>query len=94
MLKALKALTACALLSALLAGPVAAREISPQDQVKAMTRGINVLGYDPIWKDPAKARFQMRHFKVIKDGGFDAVRLEPARLLAHGRRQPAEIRPG
>jgi endoglucanase len=75
MLKALKALTACALLSALLAGPVAAREISPQDQVKAMTRGINVLGYDPIWKDPAKARFQMRHFKVIKDGGFDAVRL-------------------
>jgi endoglucanase len=40
-----------------------------------MTRGINVLGYDPLWKDPARARFQMRHFKTIKDGGFDAVRL-------------------
>jgi endoglucanase len=73
MIKAL--LAACALLSTLAAMPAAAREISPQDQVKAMTRGINVLGYDPIWKDPAKARFQMRHFKIIKDGGFDAVRL-------------------
>ncbi|WP_029913606.1 glycoside hydrolase family 5 protein [Caulobacter sp. UNC358MFTsu5.1] len=75
-LKALAAaLTACALLSSLAASPAAAREIPARDQVKAMTRGINVLGYDPIWKDPAKARFQMRHFKVIKDGGFDAVRL-------------------
>lgn len=79
MSKSLKALasvlTASALLSALAVTPAAAREISARDQVKAMTRGINVLGYDPIWKDPAKARFQMRHFKVIKDGGFDAVRL-------------------
>jgi endoglucanase len=79
MLKALQAhtgaLAACALLSVLAATPAAAREISPQDQVKAMAQGINVLGYDPLWNDPAKARFQMRHFKVIKDGGFDAVRL-------------------
>jgi len=78
MLKALRALpgalAACVLLSAL-AGPADAREISPHDQVKAMARGINVLGYDPLWKDPARARFQMRHFKTIKDGGFDAVRL-------------------
>ena len=64
-----------AALSALVAFPAAARELAPQDQVKAMTRGINVLGYDPLWKDPAQARFQMRHFKTIKDGGFDTVRL-------------------
>jgi endoglucanase len=75
MLKALKALTACAVLSVLAVTPAAAREISARDQVRGMTRGINVLGYDPIWKDPAKARFQMRHFKTIKDGGFDAVRI-------------------
>ena len=74
MLSALKTLAACALLSAL-ALPAAAREIAPAVQVKAMTRGVNVLGYDPIWKDPAQARFQMRHFKTIKDGGFDAVRV-------------------
>ena len=74
MLSALKTLAACALLSAL-ALPAAAREIAPAVQVKAMTRGVNVLGYDPIWKDPAQARFQMRHFKTIKDGGFNAVRI-------------------
>lgn len=38
-------------------------------------RGVNVLGYDPYWKDPAKARFQWRHFGEIKRGGFDFVRL-------------------
>lgn len=70
----IKTLTLCALLSAL-ALPAAAREIAPADQVKTMTRGVNVLGYDPLWKDPAKARFQPRHFKAIKDGGFDAVRI-------------------
>jgi endoglucanase len=24
---------------------------------------------------PAKARFKARHFKIIKDGGFDTVRI-------------------
>ena len=38
-------------------------------------RGVNVLGYDPYWKDPSKARFQWRHFAEIKRGGFDFVRI-------------------
>lgn len=38
-------------------------------------RGVNIIGYDPLWKDPAKARFQPRHFRIIKDGGFDFVRV-------------------
>lgn len=42
---------------------------------QALKRGVNILGYDPIWKDPAQARFQMRHLQVIRDGGFDHVRL-------------------
>jgi endoglucanase len=58
----------------LLAGGAHA-ELSPQAQAAQMRRGVNILGYDPIWKDPAKARFQMRLFKVIRDGGFDAVRI-------------------
>jgi endoglucanase len=70
-----KTLTTFALLSALAALPAAAREITPADQVKAMTRGVNVLGYDPLWQDPAKARFQPRHFKTIRDGGFNALRV-------------------
>lgn len=42
---------------------------------QALKRGVNVLGYDPIWKDPAQARFQLRHLALIREGGFDHVRL-------------------
>lgn len=38
-------------------------------------RGVNVLGYDPLWKDAARARFQPRHFAVIRRGGFDFIRV-------------------
>lgn len=38
-------------------------------------RGVNVLGYDPLWKDPARARFQPRHFAIIRKGGFDFIRV-------------------
>jgi endoglucanase len=38
-------------------------------------RGVNVLGYDPYWKDVSKRRFQWRHFAEIRRGGFDFVRL-------------------
>jgi endoglucanase len=38
-------------------------------------RGVNVLGYDPLWKDPMHARFQPRHFAIIRKGGFDFIRL-------------------
>jgi hypothetical protein len=41
----------------------------------ALKRGVNVLGYDPIWSEPAKARFQLRHMQAIREGGFDHVRL-------------------
>jgi endoglucanase len=63
--------------SALLAsacGPALA-DLPPQAQIKIMGRGVNILGYDPIWRDPAKARFQLEHLARIKKGGFDTVRL-------------------
>lgn len=41
----------------------------------ALKRGVNIVGYDPIWTEPAKARFQLRHMQAIRDGGFDHVRL-------------------
>ncbi len=40
-----------------------------------LRRGVNVLGYDPIWADPAKGRFQEKHFAAIKAGGFDFIRV-------------------
>jgi len=56
------------------AGPVMAA-VTPQAQVKAMARGVNILGYDPIWSDPAQARFRLDHLARIKQGGFDTVRV-------------------
>jgi len=40
-----------------------------------MQRGVNILGYDPIWQDPAKARFKDRHFQRIRESGFQTVRV-------------------
>ena len=53
----------------------AATPLSAADQVAQMKRGVNIVGYDPLWRDPAKGRFKPRHFKIIKDGGFDTVRI-------------------
>jgi len=33
-------------------------------------RGVNILGYDPIWKDRQKARFQEKCFRLIKEAGL------------------------
>ena len=49
--------------------------VGAMDQVKKMTRGVNIIGYDPLWKDPSKARFQARHFRRIREGGFQTVRV-------------------
>ncbi len=61
----------------LLAGAVFAADapLSAADQVAQMKRGVNIVGYDPLWQDPAKGRFKPRHFKIIKEGGFDTVRI-------------------
>jgi endoglucanase len=58
--------------------PTFAQPFAPVDafaQVAEMGRGVNVLGYDPVWTDPAKARFQPRHFKIIHNAGFNTVRV-------------------
>jgi endoglucanase len=49
--------------------------LDPFDQVKTMTRGVNIIGYDPIWRNFNNARFKERHFQVIHEGGFQTVRV-------------------
>jgi endoglucanase len=44
-------------------------------QVKRLGRGVNILGYDPIWDSPEEARFKDKHFKLIREAGFDSVRI-------------------
>ncbi|HEX5183519.1 MAG TPA: glycoside hydrolase family 5 protein [Allosphingosinicella sp.] len=44
-------------------------------QPPSLHRGVNVLGYDPIWIDPSRARFKQAYFKTIRDAGFDFIRV-------------------
>jgi endoglucanase len=55
-------------------------------QNKRLGRGVNVIGYDPLWKDRSKARMQAKHFRLIKEAGFQSVRipLHPWRDLPPG----------
>jgi endoglucanase len=49
--------------------------VSADDQAARMHRGMNVLDDDPMWRDPAAARFRPRHFAALARAGFDTVRL-------------------
>ncbi len=74
------------------AQPAAPAAPDPFDQVKQMRRGVNILGYDPFWKDETKARFKENHFTRIHDGGFQTVRvnLHAFRYMDSDNRLPAE----
>jgi endoglucanase len=53
-------------------------------------RGVNILGYDPIWKSRSAGRMQAKHFKFIRDAGFQHVRinLHPFRFMGDGPEFP------
>jgi endoglucanase len=53
----------------------AEQPLSAAQQVLQMQRGVNIVGYDPLWQDPSRARFQPRHFEIIRNGGFNSVRI-------------------
>jgi endoglucanase len=55
--------------------PAGFATIDPFAQAKLMARGVNVLGYDPIWDDYSKGRFQKDYFRKIHDAGFSAIRV-------------------
>src|SRR5512137_1737901 len=54
-------------------------------QAKRLGRGVNILGYDAIWKNPKKARFEEKHFKLIREAGFRSVRINLHALQLLGR---------
>ena len=45
------------------------------EQNEKLGRGVNILGYDPIWDSFEKARFKEHHFKLIREAGFNTVRI-------------------
>ncbi|HEY1961927.1 MAG TPA: glycoside hydrolase family 5 protein [Rhizomicrobium sp.] len=87
MTRTLAAFSAAIALAAMSAGaarpqaevnPPFADSFAPLDayaQTATMHRGMNVLGFDPMWDDPARARFKMEYFGKLRDAGFDTVRL-------------------
>lgn len=40
-----------------------------------LDRGVNIIGYDPLWRSPDQARFQTEHFRLLKEAGFRSVRV-------------------
>lgn len=61
-------------------GPIAARaqEKSIPDAFamnQRLGRGVNILGYDPIWRSREQGRFKAEYFQKLKAAGFDSVRM-------------------
>jgi endoglucanase len=44
-------------------------------QNELLGRGVNILGYDPIWRKRSMARMKDEHFRLIKSAGFNSVRI-------------------
>jgi endoglucanase len=65
---------AAIVLTALGTGAVQATP-SAWEQARQLGHGVNVIGYDPLWRDPAQARFKAYHFTKIKQAGFSTVRV-------------------
>lgn len=52
-----------------------AKQMDAFEQNRKLGRGINIIGYDPLWRAKEQGRFKENHFKIIKDGGFSTVRI-------------------
>ena len=69
--------------------------VDPWEQTKTMARGVNIIGYDPLWDSFEAARFKQRHFQRIHDGGFQTVRVNLqafAHMDAANRLSPAWLK--
>ena len=67
------------LVSTLLCGNVTAQssESTPDAfaQNQRLGRGVNILGYDPIWRSREQGRFKAEYFLKLKEAGFSSVRI-------------------
>ncbi|MBN1362007.1 MAG: glycoside hydrolase family 5 protein [Sedimentisphaerales bacterium] len=44
-------------------------------QNQKLGRGVNIIGYDPLWRSRDQARFKVGYFQMLKDAGFSNVRI-------------------
>lgn len=45
------------------------------EQNRKLGRGVNIIGYDPLWRNRDQARFKEQYFKFLKEAGFNSVRI-------------------
>ncbi|NOS70018.1 MAG: glycoside hydrolase family 5 protein [Verrucomicrobia bacterium] len=60
------------------AGDAKAQSKSKPDafaQNQRLGRGVNILGYDPIWRSREQGRFKVEYFQKLKAAGFNSVRI-------------------
>jgi endoglucanase len=74
-LAALAVTTICAAPSARAEPATGFTPVDPAVQARSLGRGVNVLGFDPIWKDLAARQFKPEHFARIRAAGFTTVRV-------------------
>ena len=55
--------------------PVQSAPTDAFTQNHKLGRGVNIIGYDPLWWSTNQARFKEKHFRLLKDAGFDSVRI-------------------
>lgn len=49
--------------------------LDASEQNHRLGRGVNIIGYDPLWRSPDQARFKEKHFRLLKEAGFQSVRI-------------------
>ena len=45
------------------------------EQNRKLGRGVNIIGYDPLWRSRDQARFKAQYFRLLKEAGFNSVRI-------------------
>lgn len=56
-------------------GAIAAPSIKADQAAMQLGKGVNILGYDPLWTDAGKARFKPSYYTMLRDSGFRNIRV-------------------
>src|SRR6516165_4340595 len=87
---------AIALLAASLSFQVLAQPqpVDAFEQNRRLGRGVNIIGYDPLWRSRDQARFQEKHFRLLREAGFQSVRVNLHAFYHMDRTNAWALRPG
>ncbi len=62
-------------------------------QNRRLGRGVNIIGYDPIWRAREQGRFQAGHFRLLREAGFQHVRINLHPFRHMDKTAPFALRP-